>query len=696
MAPDVIIERLDIAAFGGISGKSFSFDKGVNLISADNECGKSTLVAAIIFALYGFYSQSHSISENPKRKYMPWSGAAATVTLTLGGSRGLRIERSVGGNKERALCTELATGLPLYAGKVFGEEILGVGAKTAEKLLFFSTVDPHDSKDEALAASLQNLLFSAEEQVSGEKAVKTLNYHKNALKNKALPELEREEARLYAELEKAAASTKEYAVLEAETARLEAALTAREAEAERAEAEREALQKYRQALLLKEHGELCDKAEAATAALSAFGNSELSMEHITSCRRLRKEQLETEAVIAELKEKQRQLEEDEGDRVLSQLTGFCQRSKKQAAVFGIICTLLLLGVILSFALGQGVVAVGVGVMALVFAVLALARYMSSVNTARGAGFDSVKELGLAARHVPEKAAAKETLLATVRASLAEKEKHYARITEQIKEIGAEGDLDRMTEDLFRLNKLRTEKENAVKALTDFEARYDIKELARAAEGAVKPAKTAEQIETEYRFATQSAKLLREKLSPKQARLEALRMAGADTAALETAHLSKERELREARREMGALQIAIEELEGAGVEMKSSISPRIAEKASAYFAAATGGKYKGVELDTRLYMSFDGDEGVKSAEHLSAGSRDMAYLCLRLGLLELIYGGAAVPLVLDDAFCRQDDTRLSALLEALLKRKDQLIITSCTGREEKALADKGVPYRSIKL
>lgn len=695
MTPNVIIERLDIAAFGGISGKSFEFDKGINLISEANEKGKTTLTAAIIFALYGFYNQSHSISENPKRKYMPWSGAAASVSLTLGGSRRLRIERTVAGSKETALCTELNTGLPLYAGKVFGEEILGVSAKTAEKLLFFSTVAPHESKDEPLAAALQNLLFSADEQVSGEKAVKTLNSHKNSLK-KAVSELEAKEASMYAKLEQAKNSTEEYCALEAEIKRLEDALSAREGDMEKAEAQRINLQRYQASLLLEEQRSLKERVHLTEEALAVFGKEHLSAEYISECRKLREKQQDTEAELAELRKKQQEAESEDGDKVVVSLANLCQKGKKQALLFGALCAVLIVGAVVCFALKQSLVALILGVGGLAFAVLALSKSVACVNTARGAGFASVDALVSAARSAPEKTAAKEKLLSSLKTRIWEKEQQFAVITKRINEIGAEGDLDRMTEELVRLNKLRADKENAINALEAFEGKHSSAELEALAQGAVKPEKTAAQIETEYKFATQSAKMLREKLNPKRARLEAIRLSGLDKAALETEYLFQKRALEEARLSLDAVLTAMEELEGAGVEMKSSISPRISQKASGYFASATEGKYKGVELDTRLYMSFDGDEGVKSAEHLSAGTRDLAYLCLRLGLLELVYGEGTVPLILDDAFCRQDGKRLGALMDALLQRGDQLIITSCTDREQKALDLKGVSYRSIRL
>lgn len=60
----VRIERIEIGAFGCLSGVVIEPSDGINLIEADNESGKSTLAAFIKFILYGFSStRSQSIAE---------------------------------------------------------------------------------------------------------------------------------------------------------------------------------------------------------------------------------------------------------------------------------------------------------------------------------------------------------------------------------------------------------------------------------------------------------------------------------------------------------------------------------------------------------------------------------------------------------------------------------------------------------
>ena len=87
----------------------------------------------------------------------------------------------------------------------------------------------------------------------------------------------------------------------------------------------------------------------------------------------------------------------------------------------------------------------------------------------------------------------------------------------------------------------------------------------------------------------------------------------------------------------AYEAAIALINESGDYMKSMVAPRIASRADEYFNIATGGKYNGLEVDTRMMMSF-GEDFKKSCEFLSAGTRDSAYLSLRLSLADMLFGG----------------------------------------------------------
>lgn len=82
-------------------------------------------------------------------------------------------------------------------------------------------------------------------------------------------------------------------------------------------------------------------------------------------------------------------------------------------------------------------------------------------------------------------------------------------------------------------------------------------------------------------------------------------------------------------------------------MRSTIAPKLTEYASECFRTATVGKYDRLLLDTRMGMTVE-TPAQQSLDYLSSGTKDSAYLCLRLALLRLLYAQSAQPpMVLDD-------------------------------------------------
>ncbi|HBR32753.1 MAG TPA: hypothetical protein DD733_11800, partial [Clostridiales bacterium] len=81
---NVIIERIEISSFGKLKMLSIVPDKGINLLSAPNESGKSTLAAFIKFMFYGYTSgRMQSILENDKKLYTPWDNPQSEGALYL-------------------------------------------------------------------------------------------------------------------------------------------------------------------------------------------------------------------------------------------------------------------------------------------------------------------------------------------------------------------------------------------------------------------------------------------------------------------------------------------------------------------------------------------------------------------------------------------------------------------------------------
>ena len=184
---NLTIEKIEINSFGKLKNAYLSLESGVNLLSAPNESGKSTLAAFIKFVFYGFSgARMQSITDNEKKLYTPWDGEVSegNVTVTADGSRYTISRRCLASGKETVEVVNRATGKNEFIGEVPGEVFFGVSEEVFARTLFFRQLTAPQSKDEILAERLRNIAISADEQVGTKKAVAELNGAKNELKSR--------------------------------------------------------------------------------------------------------------------------------------------------------------------------------------------------------------------------------------------------------------------------------------------------------------------------------------------------------------------------------------------------------------------------------------------------------------------------------------------------------------------------------
>lgn len=168
--------------------------------------------------------------------------------------------------------------------------------------------------------------------------------------------------------------------------------------------------------------------------------------------------------------------------------------------------------------------------------------------------------------------------------------------------------------------------------------------------------------------------------------------GGDVEALQARHaalLSQRDALEE---EYEALELAQTVLNDAHQELQSRFSPVLNEKASAWMARFSGGKYQDLRLDRTFSASVRTEEDPISRPDLmlSAGTMDQLYLAVRLAICELaLKEDQQAPLILDDALIRFDDVRLQYTLDALYEAAQtrQILLFTCHGREAAYLSGK---------
>ena len=114
--------------------------------------------------------------------------------------------------------------------------------------------------------------------------------------------------------------------------------------------------------------------------------------------------------------------------------------------------------------------------------------------------------------------------------------------------------------------------------------------------------------------------------------------------------------------------------------------------------ALNGKYKNIRLDETSGMIVEIENGnYISAKNLSVGTIDELYLSLRLGAgLEI--SSETLPIILDETFAYWDDIRLQNILMYLNEefKNRQIILLTCTNREEEVLKKLCIKYNKIKL
>lgn len=736
----VRIERIEIGAFGCLSGVVIEPSDGINLIEADNESGKSTLAAFIKFILYGFSStRSQSIAENERKLYIPWNGTRAfgSIVFSAPGGR-FRVARAYDlPSKETVEMTDLQTGREVFRSLVPGEVLLGVPEEVYQKSAYFRQLFQSKNGDESLADQVRNLVFSADERISAANAEKRLREAEAELKNRqnrgVIPELEAQLARFRAESEQAIRQNSEIRRCNEAISENGARLGEIRRIVSRLQAERGNIDGYEAFCRLRRLSEVKAEEEAAKKKYddaagtfpdaripdSAFINGLIkdNAEYKSLVRdRDRLEEESREAVKA-FEESRRAVAVWDGqeERVKSALA----REKKLFPIFALLALLFAaIGVAFAFLFdGLAVAAAGAACLFLGCAVAAAVIKIKARALPAKYGFESAEALEDALSELPQierQADIDEKRTYSLKAEYGRLSDRCAQagksIAERISRYCPEGESGTCDAAGGQIDLLLERSENAKKLLSEYESRrrtresmfegVDIDALAKRAEGAVPPERTVSEVERELNFNTQKQKLLEEKkqeLEKEKARLES---GAADPALLCGKTGAAEQQLEKANRRLAAIRLALEVLEESSAYMKSTIAPKLTEYASGYFDYATAGKYPVLHLDTRMGMAVE-TPLIQSLDFLSSGTKDAAYLCLRLALLRLIYQQAAVPpVILDDAFARLDDKRLETMISVITEfsqaEKAQVFMFTCTPREREALEGLGKNINRLEI
>lgn len=151
------IEKINIENFGKLNDVSFYPSKGLNIIFAPNESGKTTLLSFIKFIFYGSRTKKYKDDLSFKEKYTPWNGSAMSGSIEFEhlGKKYI-IYRNEGGNSsaKKLEIRNAITGDKIDISDVPGKYFFSMGEKAFSDSCFITDTSTHSSPDEELIAMI--------------------------------------------------------------------------------------------------------------------------------------------------------------------------------------------------------------------------------------------------------------------------------------------------------------------------------------------------------------------------------------------------------------------------------------------------------------------------------------------------------------------------------------------------------------
>ena len=673
------------ATFGKLEHRSLSFSKGLNIIEAPNESGKSTLLAFLRVMLYGFPPRERGAMAD-KNRYAPWSLSPMRGTLALTCQKGdITLQRDTArANSPMGRFSAVYTGsgeaVDGLTAADCGETLLGVPCEVYERSAFIRqsslTVDASAELERRIAA----LITTGEEGQSFSEASTALKKQLNARKyNKSgrIPALETEISAQERALEELSQLTRSKRKAEEALA----SFVAEEASL------REQLRAH----------DLCDAQDARRAAAEArqaWQSTESKAEHL---RRALIEQnvpardaLEQGRArlnaLSSLKAADAQKRCDDAEAALSDFDARPAERPRSLFPYIIVSAVLLLLFIFVSALPSPVALVGCIVSGAALAALLVLNWNNTrkVRTAH-----------------EEKRGTLEQALRDARSDAAAQQKLYDAAARELLVLIPAGDISRVGAYLDAALQKYAELDALAREARDLSLRCELLS-ARAPKGdvpdepVVRPARSRAELQTALDALARCRREAQSTFDYTSGRCRAI----GDAAELEAALTQKRDELAQKQAEYDAIALAMESLQSANTALQNRFSPALSRRAGELFSRLTGGKYESVLLD-RTFSAQAGETGESvshDAQLLSLGTLDQLYLAVRLAICEsALPADDPPPIVLDDALVRFDDERCCAALELLLEesKSRQILLFTCQHRESAYLSGRdGVTFLSL--
>lgn len=611
------------ATFGKLEGATLTLSPGLNILTAPNECGKSTWAAFLTAMLYGIDTRERDKAGHlaQKTKYQPWSGAAMAGEIRLewqGQAITLRrfANRSGPFGGFEAVYTATGDPVPFLTAANVGETLTGVSREVFVRCALVGQGDTAVTPGPDLERRIAALATTGEEDVSYSATQRTLKDWRNRRQaNRStglIPQLEGELAQVQLALERSAQARQTQAQAKQELTRLQRHKGQLEHQLSQHQA-------YRQQALNQRYAQALQQQAQAQAALQALPAPDPRFSGLTAAQAME----QAGNLAQQTQEHSRQRQQAKASR--QALSGAMKLWVPLLGVGGLL--LIVLGFFLTL---YPLSFVGFGCMA-------LAVILAMVLVAKMGKYDKIL---------------------------------YAPAPSQGEHMqeAVQGYLDWLTQH----QQLEAQVHHASERVADLEA-----------QGAQRPTTNLTPPTVDPQALTAQLRQVESLMAQWRSRLDqATGALGRDTLEAESRRGELQGQLTQRQKEYQALTLALEGLEQANTALRQRFSPALNDKAGQLMARLTGGQHTGLTLarDLSAQVEQDGVPLPHSQLFLSAGAQEQLYLALRLALCDLTAPEA--PMVLDDTLAYFDDTRAAAALELLQAQAKgrQVLLFSCHSRE----------------
>lgn len=127
-----------------------------------------------------------------------------------------------------------------------------------------------------------------------------------------------------------------------------------------------------------------------------------------------------------------------------------------------------------------------------------------------------------------------------------------------------------------------------------------------------------------------------------------------------------------------VETAIKCLEEAKTNLSKSFVPKIRDNFQRYIAQITEGQFCNVSVDDKFNLRIEEKNSFREFDYFSKGIMDIGVFCLRLSLIDAMYGETPPCLILDDPFVNFDDKKQATAMKLLGERaeKCQIVYFTC--------------------